>query len=156
MGCESLISDSSENSIPEGSKDDVSAGASNEGRPAEGRPAVAKRRAPSRLLVAGLLTVAFVLFDLGRAPQQQWTTRGLLLAIDAYQATLSKAMPTLGVQCRFQPTCSRYTEQAIRLHGAFKGTRLGAWRLLRCGPWTEAQTLDPPPPADPSKTATPP
>lgn len=36
--------------------------------------------------------------------------------------------------CRFSPTCSHYTFQAVASHGAFKGVLLGLWRLLRCSP----------------------
>jgi putative membrane protein insertion efficiency factor len=43
---------------------------------------------------------------------------------------------SLGGQCRFYPSCSRYGEEAIRVHGAIKGTALAAWRIARCGPFT--------------------
>jgi uncharacterized protein len=54
--------------------------------------------------------------------------------IRVYRATLSG---WLGGQCRFYPTCSRYAEEAIREHGALKGTALAAWRVLRCNPFGE-------------------
>ncbi len=98
-----------------------------------------------RLLVIGLLVTAALIFDLTRAPERQLAARGFLLAVDAYQATLSRAMPSLGVTCRFHPTCSQYTEQAVRNCGLAKGLRLGAWRILRCGPWTELGTDEPAP-----------
>jgi putative membrane protein insertion efficiency factor len=37
--------------------------------------------------------------------------------------------------CIFEPTCSHYTEEAIREYGLLKGAMLGAWRILRCNPW---------------------
>ena len=37
--------------------------------------------------------------------------------------------------CRFHPTCSEYTEQAIRKYGFFKGVWMGAKRISRCHPW---------------------
>ena len=37
--------------------------------------------------------------------------------------------------CRFEPTCSRYTEQAIEKYGLFKGSWMGAKRIARCHPW---------------------
>lgn len=57
----------------------------------------------------------------------------LIGAIKLYRATLSG---WLGSQCRFYPTCSSYAEEAIRRHGAVRGTVLAAWRLVRCGPFT--------------------
>ncbi|MFW5703346.1 MAG: membrane protein insertion efficiency factor YidD [Patescibacteria group bacterium] len=38
--------------------------------------------------------------------------------------------------CRFQPTCSEYTMEAIERYGAWKGMVLGSKRLLRCNPWS--------------------
>lgn len=42
----------------------------------------------------------------------------------------------LGGECRFYPTCSRYAEEAVRRHGALRGSALALWRLARCGPFT--------------------
>jgi putative membrane protein insertion efficiency factor len=41
----------------------------------------------------------------------------------------------LASPCRFEPSCSRYTEQAIERHGLIKGSWMGAKRIARCGPW---------------------
>jgi hypothetical protein len=58
--------------------------------------------------------------------------RVLLLSIEAYRLTLS---PLLGGFCRFQPTCSRYADEAVRRHGAWRGATLAARRVLRCHPF---------------------
>ena len=38
--------------------------------------------------------------------------------------------------CKYEPTCSRYAEEAIRRHGPLRGPAMAAWRLLRCNPWS--------------------
>lgn len=57
-----------------------------------------------------------------------------LALIRLYQETISKVMPS---SCRFKPTCSQYTYEAIIRYGAFKGTWLGVKRLTRCNPMHE-------------------
>ncbi|MEM1180764.1 MAG: membrane protein insertion efficiency factor YidD [Acidobacteriota bacterium] len=83
--------------------------------------------------------------DAAQPPHRQPSAFLVLGAIDAYQATLSKLMPSMGVSCRFEPTCSHYGEGAIRARGTWVGAALTARRLVRCGPWTPAGTVDPPP-----------
>lgn len=56
----------------------------------------------------------------------------LLLLVWLYRIAIS---PWLGMNCRFQPTCSEYAMQALREHGAFRGTWLAAKRIGRCHPW---------------------
>ena len=41
----------------------------------------------------------------------------------------------LPTSCRFEPTCSRYTEQAIVKYGLVRGSWMGAKRIGRCNPW---------------------
>ena len=43
----------------------------------------------------------------------------------------------LGPNCRYLPTCSSYAMEAISLHGAFKGSLLAIWRILRCHPFSK-------------------
>ncbi|MCK5920202.1 MAG: membrane protein insertion efficiency factor YidD, partial [Methylococcales bacterium] len=58
----------------------------------------------------------------------------ILYFIKAYRLLVS---PFLGQSCRFEPSCSRYTEQAVKEHGALKGGLLGVKRICRCHPWNE-------------------
>lgn len=102
---------------------------------------VSRRRKALGCAFAFLLLLGL---DLLRAPQNQLGNRFLLGAIDVYQATASPLMPKAGVRCRFQPTCSRYAEGALHRHGALVGSGKAVWRILRCGPWTPAGTVDPP------------
>jgi uncharacterized protein len=43
--------------------------------------------------------------------------------------------PMLGQRCRFFPSCSEYTLEAVQTHGAAKGAYLGAKRIAKCQPW---------------------
>ncbi len=65
-----------------------------------------------------------------------------LAAIRAYQAWLS---PLMWSACRYYPTCSHYTYEAIEKHGLGRGVWLGLKRLLRCHPFTRRGGYDPVP-----------
>ncbi len=56
----------------------------------------------------------------------------LILLVRLYQVVLS---PVMGGHCRFQPTCSAYSLEALRTHGAVRGTWLTLRRITRCHPW---------------------
>jgi len=49
-----------------------------------------------------------------------------------YQVAISPYMPA---SCRYTPTCSSYTVEALQKHGLFKGGWLAAKRILSCNPW---------------------
>lgn len=59
----------------------------------------------------------------------------LLGTIRLYQLTLSAL---IGRRCRYLPTCSEYASDAIRLHGAGRGTLMGFARACRCHPWGQS------------------
>ena len=65
----------------------------------------------------------------------------LIYLVKAYRLLLS---PSLGSACRFEPTCSAYSLQALEQHGAAAGTYLTLARLVRCHPWCDGG-LDPVP-----------
>ncbi|SDX86680.1 hypothetical protein SAMN04515617_107248 [Collimonas sp. OK242] len=66
----------------------------------------------------------------------------LLFLLRLYKLGIS---PFLGQNCRFYPSCSDYAAEAIRTHGALKGSMLAGRRLCKCHPW-HAGGLDPVPP----------
>lgn len=53
------------------------------------------------------------------------------MLVKGYQYLIS---PLLGQNCRFYPSCSSYAIEALKLHGAFKGSWLALRRILRCHP----------------------
>jgi hypothetical protein len=68
--------------------------------------------------------------------------RPLIILIEVYQKTLSRDTGWFSYvyserTCRYHPTCSEYTKQAIKRFGAFRGGWLGFKRVLRCHPWAE-------------------
>ena len=70
--------------------------------------------------------------------------RLLVWLLRAYQLLLS---PMLGQNCRFYPTCSHYAIDAIRAHGAARGSLLALRRVGKCHPWNDGG-FDPVPPAN--------
>lgn len=66
----------------------------------------------------------------------------LLKIIRLYQKTLSFDHGPMkhrypGGFCRFSPSCSQYTYEAIEKYGSIKGGWMGFWRILRCNPWNK-------------------
>ncbi len=64
-------------------------------------------------------------------PKRVWTSFVAVLPIKLYQWTLS---PLLGRNCRFEPSCSRYAEEAVGRFGLIRGSVLSVRRLARCHP----------------------
>lgn len=60
--------------------------------------------------------------------------RLLIGVVKGYRLFLS---PWLGSSCRFEPTCSAYSLQALEQHGAAAGSYLTVRRLVRCHPWCD-------------------
>lgn len=64
--------------------------------------------------------------------------------VRGYQRLISPLFPPT---CRYQPTCSQYAAEAIKLHGGLKGSWLALKRIGRCHPWG-GYGFDPVPEAD--------
>lgn len=78
----------------------------------------------------------------------KWLLIGL---VRGYQLVIS---PYLGPTCRYYPSCSAYAVEALRVHGAAKGSWLAARRLLRCHPWSPGGVDHVPPRHDHSPART--
>lgn len=57
----------------------------------------------------------------------------LIALIKFYKKHISPKFPA---RCKYYPTCSSYALEAVRRFGAFRGTLLAVWRLLRCNPFS--------------------
>lgn len=73
----------------------------------------------------------------------------LIGIVKGYRLLLS---PWLGSACRFEPTCSAYSLEALQQHGAAFGSYLTLHRLARCQPWCEGGHDPVPPPKSAAAT----
>ncbi|TET55098.1 MAG: membrane protein insertion efficiency factor YidD [Actinobacteria bacterium] len=58
----------------------------------------------------------------------------LIVLVKIYQIIISPLLPR---SCRYYPSCSSYAADALKKHGAIKGSLKAAWRILRCHPWAK-------------------
>ena len=54
-----------------------------------------------------------------------------------YQKNISLWLDSKNIKCKYYPTCSEYTKQAIEKYGVLKGGLLGMWRIIRCNPFSK-------------------
>lgn len=57
--------------------------------------------------------------------------------IKIYKKTISPILSYFGIKCKYYPTCSEYTMQAIQKYGIIKGCFLGIKRILKCNPFSK-------------------
>ena len=63
----------------------------------------------------------------------------MIKLIEFYQKHISSYLHFLGIRCKFYPTCSEYTKQAIQKYGVGKGFVLGIVRILKCNPFSKGR-----------------
>lgn len=61
----------------------------------------------------------------------------LIWLINGYQKHISSWFKNKNINCKFYPTCSEYTKQAIQKYGALRGSIIGIYRILRCNPFSK-------------------
>ena len=61
----------------------------------------------------------------------------LLFLLKIYKKYISPMFKAIGVECKYYPTCSEYTRQAIEEYGAIKGSVLGIIRIIKCNPFSK-------------------
>ena len=60
-----------------------------------------------------------------------------ILLISFYKKYISPIFHFFGIECKYYPTCSEYTKQAIEKYGFLKGIFLGFIRILKCNPFSK-------------------
>lgn len=61
----------------------------------------------------------------------------LIFIIKKYKKIISPVLSEKGYNCKYYPTCSEYTLQAIEKYGCLKGTLLAAKRIIKCNPFSK-------------------
>lgn len=61
----------------------------------------------------------------------------LILILKIYKKILSPIFKCFGVECKYYPTCSTYSMQAIEKYGSIKGIYLSIKRILKCNPFSK-------------------
>ena len=61
----------------------------------------------------------------------------LIFLIKKYQKLISPFIHEKGINCKYYPTCSEYTKQAIIKYGSIKGSIIGIKRILKCNPFSK-------------------
>ena len=98
-----------------------------------------------RAWIAALLFIALLgMMDSFRAPADQLTARLYIGGIHLYQKA-GRPMLSGVVECRYEPSCSEYSQEAVRRHGIRAGLRLTFKRLSACRPDAPSGTYDPVP-----------
>ena len=60
-----------------------------------------------------------------------------LFLIEKYQKHISPINEHYNIKCKYYPTCSEYTKQAIEKYGALRGSFLGIKRIIKCNPFSK-------------------
>jgi putative membrane protein insertion efficiency factor len=107
--------------------------------------AAAQKRSSWIKLIAAVVITTAALLDWVRPPPDQWSVQLYDLAVIKSYRTLIRPITAKVTRCRFQPTCSRYSQEAMHRRGFPEGLMLTVWRLIRCGPWIHPGTRDPVP-----------
>jgi putative membrane protein insertion efficiency factor len=101
-------------------------------------------RRPEPWLAAILLLAVLFAADAMRAPRNQVSVRLFEASVNGYHRFLHPVTGSF-IRCRYSPTCSDYSVQAVRKYGIAKGGWMGLSRIARCRPSVPMGTVDPVP-----------
>lgn len=107
---------------------------------------------PHFWLAVVLVLVGAAAADSCRHPARQLTARCYVRLVRAYQTACDPGLSRL-VQCRYRPTCSEYSIQAVQRYGTVVGLGMTISRLWRCRTSVPLGTEDPVPPLESAKNA---
>ena len=99
---------------------------------------------PGFYLLVLVLCFATFAVDALRPAQEQMSVAAYIRLVQAYQRRASPVISRT-VQCRYSPTCSEYSLQAVRKFGIVRGLRLTSVRLWRCRSSVPLGSIDPVP-----------
>lgn len=101
---------------------------------------------PDTYLVLLVVGIGLVLADSYQAPANQVTSRVYVAGVHAYQA-VGRPLLAGRIQCRYEPTCSVYSVEAVQRFGIRKGLEMTARRIHSCRADVPLGTYDPLPEA---------
>jgi putative membrane protein insertion efficiency factor len=101
--------------------------------------------APYRYVLILLVFFGFVLLDSTRKPSDQVTVKLVVAGIRGYQRAGGPLLSSMGMRCRYQPSCSDYCIQALKRHGLGRGSLLCIRRVSSCTKKVPPGTIDPVP-----------
>jgi putative component of membrane protein insertase Oxa1/YidC/SpoIIIJ protein YidD len=101
-------------------------------------------RRPEAYLIALLVAVGLLVADAYQAPASQVSSRVYVAGVHAYQA-LGRPLLEGRIQCRYEPTCSEYSVEAVRRFGIRRGLEMTVRRVRACKTDVPLGTYDPVP-----------
>lgn len=99
---------------------------------------------PDTWLIAFAAAIALVVADAYQAPANQLTSRAYVAGVHAYQA-VGRPLLEGRIQCRYEPTCSEYSIEAVRRFGIRRGLEMTVRRVRACKIDVPLGTVDPVP-----------
>ena len=99
---------------------------------------------PDTYLIALVVAIGLVVADAYQAPANQIGSRVYIAGVHAYQA-VGRPLLVGRIQCRYEPTCSEYSVEAVRRFGIRRGLEMTVRRVRACKTDVPLGTRDPVP-----------
>ncbi|HUP00201.1 MAG TPA: membrane protein insertion efficiency factor YidD [Gemmatimonadota bacterium] len=102
---------------------------------------------PETYLVLIVVVIGLVVADTFQAPAHQVGSHAYVAGVHVYRAVGHRLLEGR-IQCRYEPTCSQFSIEAVRTHGLRKGLELSVARIHSCKVEVPLGTVDPVPPRE--------